>query len=289
MGRDFLFCFFLIAVGSLYVVVDRYFASRLPVGGVTSLNNAATFFSLVIYFGTAPLMIFLAKSSRLVAEEGSYSESFRETSLFSLGVAFAYCFPAGIGLAATATPLIRLLLGYGAYRDAVDLTSDCLVGYGLGIFFAVAGNIFYRIAQVRSMLPRVTLVSLSFVAVNGLLDWLFFGPLGAPGLALATTLTLGLSMAVYGIWLLPGFFGQLKRWRIGRQILLAAAWAFPLRELYRTLGRWDVLLLPLGGICLLAHYALCEHWGWLDHLPPRWRPSAFWRIAADRWTARKKS
>ncbi len=280
MGRDFSFCLALVAVGTLYMVVDRYFASQLPVGGVTALNNAVTIFGVAASFGTAPLLIFLAKSSRIAADGGREDEAFRETAFLALAVALVFCLPAGAALAALAGPTIRLLLGYGAYRDAVDLTANCLVGYSLGLFFTVACNIFYRVAQAGGMLPRVTAVSLGFVAMNGLLDWLLLEPLGAPGLALATTLTLGVSVVVYGFWLLPGFFGRLRGWRAGRQTLLALAWAAPLWGLCRAAGHWDILLLPLGGAALLGHCWGCERRGWLDFLPPRWRPSAFWGIFA---------
>jgi len=282
MGRDFLFCLALVAVGALYTVVDRYFASQLPVGGVTALNNAVTIFGVAASFGTAPLLIFLAKSSRIAADGGREDEAFRETAFLALAVALVFCLPAGAALAALARPTIRLLFGYGAYRDAVDLTANCLAGYGLGIFFSVACTIFYRIAQAGGMLARVTAVGLGFIAMNGLLDWLLLRPLGAPGLALATTLTTGFSVVVYGFWLLPGFWGRLRSWRAGRQILLALAWAAPLWGLCRAAGRWDVLLLPLGGAALLGHCWCCERRGWLDFLPPRWRPSAFWGVFAAR-------
>ena len=285
LGRDFLLCLALTGASALYTVVDRYFASMLPVGDLTALSNGIMFYSVAFGVMTESVLIFFARSSRIAAEEnqGLAGEGLREVSFVALAIGWTVALPAGVALAALAAPLLKLLLGYGAYKDAVGTTVVCLSLYALGFVGNLLTTVLYRLAQAGGMLWKIIVWSFCFVGMNALLDWLLVGMWGAAGLALATTLVVNLALGVYVLGLLPDFPRRFMSWHPMGQLTLAVFWGGALWILGNRTPLWSLVVLLLGGGAFVGHLWLCERLGWLDYLPPRWRPSAFWEMGMSRW------
>ena len=277
--RDTGFCLALIGSGALYGITDRYFASLLATGSIASISYADFLFGLLGGLSAPALFLFLAKSSRLAAsaEAQGDSEAFRRKTCQALALLGALFTPLGILLAATSQVWVQILLGYGAFSTtAVHLTSSCLALYALALPCSLGCTTFYRVAQAQRKLPGVVALSLVLVVVNVLGDWILSRTFGVPGIAAATSIVWTVGFLLYGHWLLPGWWRHVGLGALVKQCALATLWAGALGGLdhLALFGRWTPwIVAPLAGIGTILHFLLVERLGWLDALPPGWKPT----------------
>jgi putative peptidoglycan lipid II flippase len=153
--------------------------------------------------------------------------------------------PAATGLALLALPIIRLLFQRGAFNAAatVDMT-PVLVANALGLPFFSFVNLALRAfyAQKDTRTP-VRAAILSF-AINLALSFALMGPLSTVGLALASTIAMGVQ-AVY------------LQWHLARK---QEGLAF--HHLAGDLGKIAVASLVMGGFVAAAW------WGWTRAMSP---------------------
>jgi len=273
-GRNVLLVLLLGGASALWIVVDRYFASKLPVGSVTAISYSLLVFGAVVSMVSPSLVVYLAKSSEIAVRDEAATA---KTAIDALCIAFCYFFPFGLVLVLTAEPIVSLCFGWGLFDDkAVSLTGACLAAYAVAFPFSVANNIFYRLAQSRGALGRVVFLSYILVGVNAVLDWLFSRWLGAPGLAWATSIVTVLAVVGY-IWLLlPELFSSLREWKIGKQLALGALWIFP-GVVFFSFSSFSAFIYAFA--CCLVHFFLGERLCLFDALPVGWKPSEMWRYA----------
>ncbi|MEG1798850.1 MAG: lipid II flippase MurJ [Synergistaceae bacterium] len=262
---DIFFCLISSGAGLIYTLVDRYFASSLPVGNVSAITYAQMIFSQPMGFMGAAMSIYLVRASEAVKskEEG-------ERQLFSvLYMAWSYFFPAAILLSVLAGPVVKLLLGYGAFdAKAVALTTPCLAVTALGLPILVWLTIMGRYVQALGKLRLLAVWSYIGITGNFFLDWLFVKPFGAPGLCAATTLMWGVSTFFFMVMLAPHIVWKLFK-SLLPQTLAALAWGIPL---WLLIGDTTILPLIIGGIIGLTHIIACEKIGFYSHIPEQWRP-----------------
>lgn len=130
--------------------------------------------------------------------------------------------------AAIAGPIVRVIYQRGAFNaSAAEGVAPVLVAYGLGLFFYLGRDVLVRVFYALGDGTLPFKVSILNIGLNALLDFLFYKPLGAPGLVLATIGVNVVSMII--------FLGVLHH-RLG---------GLPLRE-------WSLALLALTGITTLA-------------------------------------
>ena len=262
---DIFFCLISSGAGLIYTLVDRYFASSLPVGNVSAITYAQMIFSQPMGFMGAAMSIYLVRASEAVKshEEG-------ERQLFSvLYMAWSYFFPAAILLCVLAGPVVKLLLGYGAFdAKAVALTTPCLAVTALGLPILVWLTIMGRYVQALGKLRLLAVWSYIGITGNFFLDWLFVKPFGAPGLCAATTLMWGVSTFFFMIMLAPRIVWKLCK-SLFIQTMIATVWGI---LLWMFLGETTILPLVIGGAAGIIHIFACEKLGLLSPVPEQWRP-----------------
>ncbi len=268
---DLLFCLISSGAGFIYTLVDRYFASSLPVGNVSAITYAQMIFSQPMGFMGAAMSIYLVRASEAVRskEEG-------EHQLFSvLYMAWSYFMPTAILLCVLAGPVVKLLLGYGAFdATAVALTTPCLAVTALGLPILVWLTVMGRYVQALGKLRLLAVWSYIGITGNFFLDWLFVKPFGAPGLCAATTLMWGVSTFFFMIMLAPHIV-----WKLFKSLLpqtsIALTWGI---VLWLFIGDTTILSLIIGGVVGIMHILACEKFGLYTNIPEQWRPMSILKI-----------
>lgn len=276
IGSNALFSGMLIAAGGLFVIVDRYFASLLPVGSVSAISYGSQIIGIIGLTAFIPLTFFLARTSGLVVENPDEARRFVKQAI---SVAFAFFMPVGFFVAAAAKPVVSLTLGWGNFgAQSVSMTSICLAAYAIGMIFAIASTTLYRYAQACQRLVLIVVFTFILVAMNGLLDWLFVGRWGLLGLACATSIVQFLSFLLYYKVLMPGslvrFLREIKFFEQLAAILLFAGAAW-------WCGRFG----PAAQFCATAaigvlYLLFAERAGLMSGLPESWRPSGLLRYVS---------
>ncbi|HAA90015.1 MAG: Integral membrane protein MviN [Thermoanaerobacterales bacterium 50_218] len=198
------------SVGSLYTMIDWRIASGLAEGSIAALNYANKLMNLPQgLFVLAVTTAIFPTLSRLVAE-GKPAEMAAALQR-GIKVVLLLAIPGAVGLAVLRVPVVTLLFERGAFDvRATEMTADALLFFSLGMA-AFCLNLpltrgFFAMQDTRTPL----FVSLATVLAKLCLSLAFVRFLQHGGLALATSLTAVLNMALLS-WLLqrrlPGLFG----------------------------------------------------------------------------------
>ena len=270
LGRDALLCLGIVGAGSLYQLVDRYFAAALPAGNISAINYASLIYMLPLGLLGPALQIYLGRASALVASPDEAREHLGSVLVMS----WLYLFPLSLSLGCLARPVVRLLLGYGAFdATAVAMTAPCMAAAAWALPLLFWGQVLARYARACGKLKTILAVSWCALFANALLDWAFVPFWGAPGLCAATGLTWGGSALVYSLLLvrlcLRGVFGGV--WK--------GTTAFALCALLVAAARLSPVWAVAGEAGALAVYFLLgERLGFFDHVPEAWRPRELLRL-----------
>lgn len=149
-----------LGTGALYGMTDRYFASLLPIGSITTISYADFIFGAVSIITTPSLLLFLSKSSRLAANASSTNDytSFYSSVTQALVIVLFLFFPLGIVLSGVSISLVDIVIGHGAFSfDSVILTGNCLAAYALAMPASLGCVVFFRIAQAQKKTSRASL------------------------------------------------------------------------------------------------------------------------------------
>lgn len=267
VGRDALFSMVWSGSVFIYTVVDRYFASSLPVGNVSAISYAQLIFQHPVGVMGPAFTIYFVRASE-AAQSKQESDSLFFTTLFMV---WSYFFPAAVLLLLLANPTVKLLLGYGAFdARAVALTAPCLAVTALGLPILMCNMIVGKYALSIGKLKTLVIWSYVGVAGNVILDWLLVKPFGAPGLCAATSIMWYASTLCLMTLFAPEVLKKLVK-TLWIQAAIVAVWAFPLYFVTRE-GLFVPLL--LGATVGFAHICLCEKFGMFAGIPERWRPAA---------------
>jgi putative peptidoglycan lipid II flippase len=267
--KNSFFTVIIMAAGTLYVVVDRYFASRLPAGSVAAISYSALIFGLIASLANTPMNFFLSRISKQAASD---RDEAARTLEGAITLTMAYLVPASAFIIAASKPLVSLIFGWGSFgEESVAMTSVCLAAYCVGLSFAVAASFVYRYALVLQKLGTIMVLTYVLVAVNALLDWALMRHWGLFGLSIATSFAQTMSFILYYLVVvgraLPEF---LIRVRLGPQIALSGVMAL----LAWSAGKWSgTLQLALSAALFLLYLAAAEKIGLMPGVPPHWRPS----------------
>lgn len=176
------------AVNQLYLAINRYFASALSEGSISSLNYASKLMNL-------PLGIFvLAVSSAIfptLSEQAVQGDRdlLGTTMVRGLKMVLLITLPAAAGLIALRVPIVKLLFERGAFDAlATQMTADALLYFCLGMF-AMAVNMiitraYYAVGDVKTPL----IIGMLSIGVNIFVSIVLLRYMNHSGLALANTL-----------------------------------------------------------------------------------------------------
>jgi putative peptidoglycan lipid II flippase len=221
-----------LAAIQINVFVNTQFAAALGSGPLTYLQNAFRLFYLPVgLFGVALATVTTARASAEAAR-GDRQALLERVSDGTQGV-WLLALPAAIGLTLLAKPIVELLFQGGRFlaKDTaatVPIVQAYMIGvlpYSLVKVFAPA---FFAVDR-----PRVPMIaSLSSVAANLLFNSLTYRWLGAPGLALGTTVAALVNLTVLRLWFRralgpldrPGWLRDIGMMILANAVLAAVAY-----------------------------------------------------------------
>jgi putative peptidoglycan lipid II flippase len=228
------------AVYQINVFIDTIFASLLPQGSVSYLFFADRLMEFPLgIFGIAIGMASLPSLSGL-ASQGKMDE-WRETVSFTFRLVSFISIPAMVGLIALKTPIINLLFQRGLFDySATVMTAKALFFYSVGLW-AIAGArtvapAFYSLQDTWTPLK----IALICLGANVVFIGIFIIPLKHAGLALATSLSSMLNLA-------------LLFWKLGLKL-----GRIDMKRNISSLLRILLCSLPMG----LAAYFICSFGDW---------------------------
>jgi putative peptidoglycan lipid II flippase len=183
------------------ILAERILGSYLPAGSVTALSYANRLNSALagIFFDgitTASLPSLAERWSQ------SAKDAFRQELTNLLNLMATVSLPLGLAIAASSTPLVRLLFERGQMdRQAALLLATVLGVYSLslpslGLFRAVQTG-FYALKETRPIIGLFGGLAVLTIGLDLMLVW----RLGAVGLALAFAVSCGIITAVGLVWL----------------------------------------------------------------------------------------
>jgi putative peptidoglycan lipid II flippase len=193
-----------LAAIQINVFVNTQYAAALGSGPLTYLQNAFRLFYLPVgLFGVALATVTTARASNEAAR-GDRNALVERVSDGVRGV-WLLAFPSAVGLVVLAKPVVQLLFQGGKFLPIhTAATVPIVQAYMLGVLpyslVKVFAPAFFTVDRPR--LPMIA--SMSSVVANLIFNSLTYRTLGAPGLALGTTVAALVNLTILRMW-----FGRL--------------------------------------------------------------------------------
>ena len=176
------------AVRQVSMLIDTVIASFLTSGAISYLYYANRFVQLPLgMFAIGLSQVLLPRLSKRIGEKDYHRELEAGILLCS-----AVVIPAAVGLIFFGKPIVDIVFNHGAFTEK-DLigTYAVLVCYSAGLFFfsmeKIVSNVYYSLEEFKIPV-KVAAYTLVFNLIVNLIFCFGFG-MGAPGLALGTSLT----------------------------------------------------------------------------------------------------
>lgn len=178
-----------VSVTQLNLLVDKTIASRIAVGGISSLNYANTLISFVTgIFVLSIVVVFYPKISKLAVENDS--EGLNRVLKESVSTTFVFVIPSSVGFIIFSKEIIQLLFGRGVFTDqAIQLTSEALVYYSMGITAIGLREILVKTLFALNDTKTPMINSIYGVILNVILNIILSAYMGIKGLAAATSIS----------------------------------------------------------------------------------------------------
>src|SRR3989338_3372168 len=187
------------ALYQINVFVDSILASFEKTGGAggqSALYYSNRLFQLPLaIFGIALAQAVLPTFSTQIVRRDI--AAFKDTLAVTLKSLILLALPASVGLLVLSRPIVRIIFEHGRFNAySTSITSNALFFYALGLlsccFIKIFVNAFYAMQDTRTPVRTMALS----VAVNIVLSLCFMRRLGVGGLALASSLSASLNMAL---------------------------------------------------------------------------------------------
>jgi putative peptidoglycan lipid II flippase len=189
-----------LAAIQINVFVNTQYAAALGSGPLTYLQNAFRLFYLPVgLFGVALATVTTARASN----EAARGDSAALVARVADGVrgVWLLAFPSAVGLVVLAKPVVELLFQGGRFLPVhTAATVPIVQAYMLGVLpyslVKVFAPAFFAVDR-----PRIPMIaSISSVAANLVFNGLTYRTLGAPGLALGTTVAALVNLTILRLW-----------------------------------------------------------------------------------------
>ena len=189
-----------LAAIQLNVFVNTQYAAALGRGPLTYLQNAFRLFYLPVgLFGVALATVTTARASHEAAR-GDRDALIARVSDGARGV-WLLALPSAVGLVVLAKPVVQLLFQGGKFLPSdTAATVPIVQAYMLGVLPYSLVKVFAPafFAVDRSRIPMIA--SIASVFANLLFNSLTYRWLGAPGLALGTTVAALVNLSILRVW-----------------------------------------------------------------------------------------
>lgn len=170
-------------------LVDRYFASTLQSGTVSSINYASILNSFFVNVFSIAIVTILYP--RLAAAAVSKKEE-QYASDLSTGIKLVSFFfiPITVGACLLSTNIISCVFGHGRFgAEDIERTSSIFTMYIISIFFVALRELLFRSLYSRKNMKLPLLMGVLSTAMNVVLNMILVQNMGASGLALSTSLS----------------------------------------------------------------------------------------------------
>ncbi len=246
---------FAVSAGQISIIINTSIGSYLPTGSISSLRYADRLMEFpTALLGVALGTILLPSLSKANVD----GDKIEYSALLDWGLrlTFLLALPAAVGLATLSTPLTATLFHHGAFNvQAVAMTAQCLVAYGVGltgiILVKILAPAFYAKQDIRTPVK----IAVGVLVATQCMNLIFVGRLGLAVAGLALSVGLGACLNA-GI-----LFWSLRR-----------------REIYVPHNAWLPFFIKLAiALTLMAGVAL-----WFSSYIPwtEMREHQLWRIGA---------
>jgi putative peptidoglycan lipid II flippase len=169
-------------------LIDQYFASLVGEGGPSAIYYSFRLYQLPQgVFAIAIGTVLFTSMSRYAALNDT--QNYRETLARGIRQVFFITLPFAVWFFAVPSAFVRLVYEHGVFgADATARVVPALAFFSVGMAFANGNIILNRGFQSlqRPWLPMW--VALFNLALNAILDWLFYQPFGVWGITLATSI-----------------------------------------------------------------------------------------------------
>jgi putative peptidoglycan lipid II flippase len=252
---------------------DTIIGSLLATGGLSSIYYAERLYQLPIgLVGVAAGTVLLPEMSRCFAREDWESAFTAQNRTLAMSVALTA--PFVVAFTVIPETIVRALFEHGRFHTGDSVaTAAVLRAYGLGLLAMVAINALRSGFQAMGDTKTPMMVSLGALVINLLLKLLLYKPLGAVGIALATSANAWINLGLLVFLALRRYLFQPDE--SFRNIVLAAATASvilanialwlqePFLSLARAIGGIPGLLVALSGLGLIgaSAYGVALVWG----------------------------
>lgn len=182
-----------VLVNEVNIIVDKAVASTLKVGAISALNYSSGVQEFVV--GVVIMSIITVRYTNIsnLAAQGEI-EKLKENYNYTLKNNFFLVVPATIGLMVFSKEITSLLFFRGAFDlTSLEITSRGLYYYALGIIGITLNTVGQRVFYSLKLIKEPVILSILSVVLNIILNLIFSKIFGIPGLAMATSLTMGIS------------------------------------------------------------------------------------------------
>ena len=247
-------------VGQMNMFVNKIFASGTIEGAVTYLNNASLLVSVphTIYGTTIAAIIFT-----LLSEQIDQPQKFQHTFFMGMQVSLVTLMPVAVGLWLVGEAAISVIFEGGAFTaEDTHNTYRALLYYLPMIVTQGLQYIVSKSMYARGRTAVIFRISVTTIAINVLLNWLFVKPFGYAGLALTSSLVSVYYLAVTIVFVYKDF-EQGEKGKLAllflRVLIPSIIMAVPLyliRE-FTVLSDWHsifqlITLIPIGVVLYAA-------------------------------------
>ena len=185
------------SVNQIYYILNRFFASGLAEGSISSLNYGAKLAQLPsgIFVAAIAVAIYPLLSEYAIRDD---LKSFEKSLEKGLGIIMLLAVPAAVGLMVLRVPIVRLLFEHGAFTaDDTLMTASSLLFYAVGLIayslIMVLLRVFFAFRDVK--VPVIA--GLGGILTNIFVSVVTVGVMGHKGLALATTAASIVNMLIF--------------------------------------------------------------------------------------------
>ena len=172
-------------VGNL---VDKRFASELPGGTVSGLNYANKIQVMIVQVFTATIgAVIFPELSRIASDKDGLSKSINK------GIRYILILMVPITAAVVVLPkeIVSVLFERGAFSsEAVEMTSQCLAFYAIGMVFVVGYEFLSKACFATHNTKTPVIMSVLGITVNVIFNAIFIHKFKHEGLAFATSLSM---------------------------------------------------------------------------------------------------
>ena len=183
-------------------IVDKTIASSLDPGSIAALNFATRVWGIPITLLAVPIATAVFPTFSEMALNGTSRKEYELRLNRTLGYMFYLTIPASFFLYFLSEPIVRLFFERGAFdAKATALTSFVLKMYVPGLFAHAVSPILARVFYSFKNTATPLIISAICVALNIILNIVLSKIMGAPGIALATSIVMVLNIILYSHFL----------------------------------------------------------------------------------------